>query len=245
MPDTHLDEEQLFRLLHGELAAPEASMAREHLAGCARCGDRLAEARREEETLGQLLRRVDHPAPRLSADAIATRAGAHAVRPLRWAAVAVLGLGLVGAAYALPASPLRGWIKSITAWMTGGRSRPLPVAEPAPAPPAAGIAFPPGERTVIVFTRAQALSEVRVSLTDGTDVVVRAPTGAATFNSQPDRLVIDNRDQVARFEIEVPRAAPWIEIRVGGAGVWRKEGARITPAPPQDSQQPYRIPLSP
>ncbi len=73
----HLDEEQVQRLLHGELSRPVETSAREHLAGCSDCRRRVAEAQREEEEVYALLSHVDHPGPRIDAGAVAARARAH------------------------------------------------------------------------------------------------------------------------------------------------------------------------
>ncbi|MGH7702071.1 MAG: anti-sigma factor family protein, partial [Gemmatimonadales bacterium] len=77
----HLDEEQIQRLLRGELAPPVATSVREHLAGCTDCRERVTQAEREESEVDSLLRHLDHPAPRIGAHAVLARAR----RPgLRW-----------------------------------------------------------------------------------------------------------------------------------------------------------------
>jgi hypothetical protein len=72
-------------------------------------------------------------------------------------------------------------------------------------------------------------SEARISLTDGAELVVRAAQGAATFRSDLDRLVIDNRGPASTFEIEIPRSAPLVEIRVNDDRIYLKEGERTSP----------------
>ena len=60
---THLDVETLERALDDELETdPRASVER-HLATCADCADRLAEARRDEQRLLGLLETIDHDPP--------------------------------------------------------------------------------------------------------------------------------------------------------------------------------------
>lgn len=218
----HLDEEQVQRLLHRELAPPLETAVREHLAECIECRGRVAQAEREEDEVHALLRHLDHPAPRVDPHAVAARARARGVRWVRWAAGIVVALGLAGAAYAAPGSPLPAWVEAVVRWVEGGSAE-------VPDPGVAGIAVAPGRELVILFTSAQPEGQAEVSLTDGAEVVVRAPIGAATFTSDVDRLVIDNQGSPATFEIQIPRTAPRVEIRVAGDRIFLKEGSRVTP----------------
>lgn len=85
-----------------------------------------------------------------------------------------------------------------------------------------------GELLVILFTTEQDSGHVVVRLTDGSDVVVRAPSDAASFTSAEGRLVIENRSRGAVFDIDIPRSAPRVEIRVGGQRAFLKDGASIS-----------------
>lgn len=237
----HLDEDRLQRLLHGELSPAVETSAHQHLAGCADCRVLVATTEREETEVVGLLQNLDHPPPRIHAETVAARArgrgrGVHAVR---WAAGIVLGLGLAGAAYAAPGSPLPAWVETVVDWARGRPDR-----APAPSPEVAGIAVAPGPRLVIVFTAPQAAGQAQVSLTDGADVVVRALSGAATFTTDVDRLVIDNQGS-ATFEIQIPRTAPRVEIRVGGQRLFLKERSRVTTDTVTDMGGPYVLPLVP
>lgn len=224
----HLDEEQVQRLLHRELAPPVEVLIREHLAGCVDCRGRVAAAERDEDEVHALLRHLDHAPPATDAETIAAHARARDVGWVRWAAGIVLALGLAGAAYAAPGSPLRAWVEAVVEWMGGGSGD---------APPPAGIAVAPGPALVILFTSRQAEGQAEVSLTDGAEVVVRAPGGTATFTAEVERLVIDNPSSTATFEILIPRTAPRVEILVTGVRVFLKEGPRVT--------GPFRLPLTP
>lgn len=241
----HLDEEEVQRLLHGQLSRPVEESAQAHLAACPDCRGRVALAEREEGEVYALLRRVDHPPPLIHADAIAARA--RSFRVGRLAAGVLLAVGLAGAAYATPGSPLPGWLDSLADWI-GGAAAPGPRA-PAevqgPEPAGAGIAVAPGRNLLILFRSSQADGQVQVTLTEGTDVVVRAPLGAATFTTDVDRLVIDNEGSVATFEILIPRTAPRVEIRVLGDRIFLKEGARVTTRESLNSRGAYILPLRP
>lgn len=98
-----------------------------------------------------LLRALDHPVPKVTAEAIAARARApDRARPAwRWAAAVLLTLGVAGAAFALPGSPLRRWASTLGAVVTGrDRTDAGPGSASAPQAPSpnrgwAGIAVPP------------------------------------------------------------------------------------------------------
>jgi len=260
----HLDEEQIQRLLHGELSRPAETAAREHLAGCADCRRRVADAEREEAAVHALLRAVDDPAPQLDVEAVAAAAQApvssrhrperrlrrralgHREPSLRWAAGFLLAAIVVGAAYAVPGSPLPDWVSAVRGWMGGGPGATPSTPGPAQAPDerVAGIAVAPGDELLILFLSPQVEGQVDVALTDDAEVGVRAPIGAATFTSDVERLVIDNRGSSASFEVRIPRAAPRVEIRVVGRRIFLKEGARVMAGESQ-ARGLYLLPLTP
>lgn len=235
----HLDEELVQRLLHAELPPELETSVREHAAECPDCRARVAAAERLERAVHTLLGSLDHPLPPVDAATLADRARARSPQWYRWAAGILLAGGLAGAAYAVPGSPVPAWVTTVLQWI-GARSEPLPKA-PAPAEPVvvgqAGIAVPPGAGLVILFTSRQPEGEARVTLSDGDQVVVRALTGAATFTSDVDRLVVENRGSSATFEIEIPRQAPRVEIRVDGVRMFLKEGP--------ETRGPLVFPLNP
>lgn len=241
----HLDEEQVQRLLHGELPRPVETTARAHLAECAHCRARVAEADQEERDVYALLRHADHETPRISARAVALRARGPGWG--RWAAGIAIALGVAGAAYASPGSPLPAWLDAIAEWVAGpsDRSRSAPAPGRPQDPAVAGIAVAPGRELVILFTSPRAGGDVQVSLTDSAEVVVRAPIGSATYTSDAERLVIDNQGSVATFEIQIPRAAPRVEIQVNGDRIFLKEGRRITTDQSTDAKGRYVLPLTP
>ena len=249
----HLDEEQVQRLLHGELVPRAASSVREHLTGCSECRAWVAETEREEQEVQALLRHLDHAVPRVDVHAVARRARAHELHWGRWAAGVALALGLGGASYAIPGSPLPAWVRAAAQWVGGWTERspsaPAPTSPPEPEPTrqpepsVAGIAVAPGPALLISFTSAA--GQVRVSLTDAAQVVVRAPSGAAVFTSHVDQLVIDNAGSTTTFDIEIPRTAPRVEIRAGKQRILLKEGGSITAAKPAESSGPYLLPLTP
>lgn len=251
----HLDEEQVQRLLHGELSGAADKSAREHLAGCPTCRERIALARREEDDVHALLRELDHRPPRVRAGALVLAAHGRGAAWRRRAAGLLVAMGVAGAAYALPGSPVPRWVESVVERIgsLGGPPARTPAAPPPEATPSplliepestGGIAVAPGRALLILFTSAQDEGRVLVSLSDGAEVRVLAPAGAATFTTDVNRLLIDNTGSTATFTIEVPRAAPRVEVRVAGKRIFLKEGPRVT-AEPAASAGSYSIPLAP
>jgi hypothetical protein len=219
----HIDDERIQRLLHGELPRAEETAVRRHVAECGDCGGRFAQAQRDETEVFALLRHVDHPAPDVDPATIAAEAGPRATPWLRWAAAIALALGMAGAAYAIPGSPLRGWVNQLT-----HRSPP---ARQVPDSSVAGIAVAPGLDLVVLFKRPEAIEEIAVLLTDGAEVEVRAITGTAMFSAGTDRLVVDTRDSHASFEVRIPRTAPRVQLVLSHTRIVLKEGSRIVTEP--------------
>ncbi len=240
-PSTHLDDEQVQRLLHNELTSRGGALVRDHLAGCAECRALVDDAEKEDDEVMARLGHADHHRPRVEIATVIARAAAQPGSTWsRWAAAGLFAVGLAGAAYAIPASPVRDWLRALV------RSAP-PTQAPIPPPPAVapvagGVAVVPGRSFEVLFLGAQATGEIRVTMTDGADLVVQARTPGPSFTSNPDRLVVDNRHSTADFDIAVPRTAPRVEIRIGGRRVFAKHGAEITTAAPDSA--PFRIPLT-
>jgi hypothetical protein len=235
----HLDQEQIERLLHGELTAPMQNALHEHMTRCAACRSRVVQAEQEQAQLNDLLRHLDHSlAPPDAAAMVATARTASARLPApdatsaqtwtRWAAGLALTVGIAGAVYAAP-----GWLARLNA----RNNTPDPPAAAPPVEPqqdAGGLIVTPGIRLSIQFEHEQLEGSALVALTDGRDVVVRVLEGSASFESDEHRLSISNRGSQARFEILLPRTAPWLEIRAGARRLFLKEGARIDALAPLD-----------
>jgi hypothetical protein len=237
----HLDEEQIQRLLHGEVAPPGAASVHDHLDRCPECRLRLTESEREEAWVFDRLRRLDHARPERTAEAILGSRRRPASSWGRMAAGIILTLAAAGAAYAAPGSPLPRLIDHLVELVrrtpeTPVKSVPLPSTERSQA----GIAVAPGDRMTIDFLGDQSGNTTAVSLTDSLEVMVRAQGGTTTFTSDNQRLAIGHHGPPATFEILVPRSAPWVEIRAGGRRVWLKESGRIRTDIPRDSGGRYR-----
>lgn len=240
----HLNDGQIQRLMHGELDAAAREAAVSHAAGCPACAEALANAEREEAEIFHLLDQVDHKLPVVDAARIT---GAERGRPssawARRAAGIVVVAALAGAAYAIPGSPLPNLVKRVAGMLTGS-APPAGVDATSPAPPVtSGIAVPAGDSLLIQFASTQDSAFATVIVADDPMVRVRAVGGTAVFTTDVRRLDIDNRGSSAHYEIQLPRSAPWIEIRVGSASRLEKSGERVITDAPADSTGRYRLDL--
>lgn len=279
----HLEDEQIQRLLHGELDPRAEAAVIGHSVTCDECRVRLEEAKHEEKQIFELLRRLDHSAPGIDAAAIATRArggmevemsdraidhpadrsraglstgsrtsvgkraavGSGAARSWRLWAAGMLLAAAAGVAYAAPGSPLPALVRRVVESIGVRAPRRAPIAPSTPAMPgSAGIAVAPSERFVIHFESAQPRGVAAVSLTDGTDITARASSGAATFTSDIDRLTIENGGSTADYEIDIPRDAPWVEIRVGSRRLLLERAGRVVSDVRADARGRYILPLT-
>ncbi len=235
----HLDDEQLQRFLHRELSPDDRRLAGEHLASCPECRDHLFELEREQKEVYRLLQRVDSSPPAIAAADVITKGHASRAGWNRWAAGILLGAAAAGAAYAMPGSPLPGWVHAVRERIHGSAQRAVPSM-----PLMAGIAVPPGERLIVLFDRSHPRSQAHVTIGDWTEVRVRGPSGAATFGSEADTLRIGNRDSTATFEIDIPFDARKVEIQVAGRRIFVKDSGRIVAPGASDGEGVYVLPLS-
>lgn len=191
----------------------------------------MRDDQRDQDDINQLLERLDHPLPAVSVEQVIARAKVRRAGWVKWAAGILLVVGLGGVAYAMPGSPVRGWIDSVVDRILGPNRPPSVMVDSGTgggAAPAAGIAMDPGSDLRIVFTHAADSAVARVSLVDGEQVTVRAPGGAATFTADVSQLIVDNALAPASYEIGIPRNAPRVEIRVAGRRVFLKENEKLT-----------------
>ncbi len=240
----HLDQEKLQRILHGELIEEESLSIRDHLAECTPCQLRVREAEVDETEILDLLSSLDNPVPLMHLDAIRARAGAPRFRWGRWAAGVILALGVTSAAYAAPGSPLPSLVRRIADRLHP--ASPVPMTNPEMAPPLpspSGIAVSPGDNLSIQFSSHQARGQVRVELTDQTDLLVRSLSGVSGFTSDLERLVVENEGSESDFEIQIPRSAPRVEILVGGETRFSKVGDQVTASSPADAAGRFFISL--
>lgn len=240
----HLDPEQLERTVHGELR-PDDGLVQDHLAECQECRLRVSEAEQDEAWIMEQLRHLDHrrPSPPIRISSGAPRRAGWS-RPQRLAAGLALTVAAAGAAYAVPGSPLSRAVHHVVSLLQG-TIRPAPAALPPVAATSrsqSGIAVAPGNHFAIVFSGAVPGGSATLSLTQGDEVLVRSLDGA-NFHSDVDRLLVESKTPGAKFEVEIPRSAPSVEIRVGGRVVFRKESSRIVTSALLSKDGSYRLML--
>jgi hypothetical protein len=244
----HLEDEEIQRLLHQELAEPAGVNRLEHLSRCAVCRGRVEQAGRDEREIFRLLEQLDHPAPRVDISALMRvnpRAPAGGWR--RKAAVIALVLGGAGVAYAAPGSPLPAWFRTMAASLVKPNlpSPPKPRASTVDSTAAtpSGIAVPAGTRLAIVFKAEQDAGTVTARLTDGPDVVVRAMHGSAAFLTDVERLTVANEGSVADYEVDLPRTAPLVILQVGERRLLLKHGETVISDVSPNSDGAYVLPF--
>ena len=241
----HLDDEKIHRLMHGELNddARRASLA--HMQQCATCADAFESARHDEAEIFGLFEHLDHDAPAVDAARFRGPVRGQAAAWGRRAAGIVVVAALAGAAYAIPGSPLPDIIKRL-AGQTSGEQPITPAAVDVSTPDApvtSGIAVFAGENFTIQFADAQSAGTMTVSLTDDRLVRVRVVGGTAAFTTDAGRLDIANSQSNADYEIEIPRSAPSVEIRVGPALLFYKDGEEVITDSRADAHGVYEIPV--
>jgi hypothetical protein len=243
----HLGDEEIQRVLHGEIESAVRGEALEHLDACSSCRQRLDDAGREEAGIYALLSHVDHPVPEVHPQSLmVARSAAPTGGWRRKAALIALAVGGAGVAYAAPGSPLPGWINRIGAIMARHAAAPAVPTAPSPSEstPSGGIAVTPHDRFTIGFTSVQTSGTATVILTDGHDIIARSANGTATFMTDVDRLTISNEASAADYEIQVPRGAPWVEIRVAARRLLLKRGAEVLSDVPADTLGRYVLSLT-
>lgn len=239
----HLDREQVELAL--DPGVRQGSDVEQHLRSCSECQARLDQARREEAWIRERLGMVDHVLPPITARSVVARAGRSWRGWQRLAAGIVLALAAAGAAYAAPGSPLPGLISRVVHGVA-------PTARPDEAPPTpdarpsqSGIAVAPGDRLTIEFASPEPGDTAVISLSDDSEVTIRASGGKTTFASETDRLVVRQSRAPARMEIRIPRAAPAVELKVGERLILTKRSSMVTTDVEPDSAGRYLLPIAP
>jgi hypothetical protein len=82
-----------------------------------------------------------------------------------------------------------------------------------------------------------------VWLTDNPELTVRARGGITSFTSDVGRLGVAHTGAPGILEIQVPRAAPRVELRLGTHQVWLKDRAQIRSPASADAAGRYHLRL--
>lgn len=235
----HLDEETLERALHHELDSRSRNRVERHLAACPECAERLAEARRSERLLHGLLEEVDREPPPLDWDVVTRGArGGETRRSLLAAGLAFLLL-TAGLLYAIPGSPVRGWIHAALG------DDPLPTTT-APRPrdtSRSGIAVVPTDPFEVRFVAPQSAGTIRIVLVPSSRLELIVAGEPVELESDADRLVVSNRGSNASYELSVPRTLGSIRIRVVSRTIFEKLGETVRAVGVREEDGAYLVTL--
>ncbi len=222
----HVDEEQLQRLVDDELAEPTEDWVHEHMTFCDSCRDRAERARHEQNEVLALLGSLDHPRPRVDYVTLIAKGRRTNLSWMAKAAGFVAAAALAGAAYAASGSPLPSFIERILG-QREERSTSSVVQPGIPEPPVSGVTVTAGKQMVIDFTSAQSVGDIRISLSDGDEIEMRATGSGASFASGDEQLTVENTGSSASYAVAIPRRSPQVEIRIAGERVFLKNGDRV------------------
>lgn len=248
----HPDEGMIRAFLDGEASAQVETLAA-HLAECPRCA---ALADGQEEVLGgfgDALLSLDMEPPVERARARVLRREADRRRPgviLRRnlpRAASFVALLVAGSAFALPGSPLRGWLASTWNSVTGSgdaATEILPSPEDAPASPEmVGATIPVSSDGLELSVRGLAEgASVRVVLVEGDRAGIFAGEGTR-FRSEARRL--EASSPLGDVTVEIPRDAVLVSVVVNGEVFLRKTAQGLQLLGPVRTRTPTEIRFGP
>ena len=242
--DPHVDDGALLALLDGELSAEERRRVENHATGCAVCAARRDELRFAVRRVTSALEVMDVPAawvempealreaarsaPVPLASARAARSGWRIGWRIGWmgrrsvAVAAGLTLLLAAGAYAVPGSPVRGWVdggvEALAAWIASGPE------EPGQAGPSQ-VSVEPDDDGSVRVTVAGGREGLRLTirLTDGEQASVRALD--VNFHVEPG--VIEVSGAADEILVTLPRGAASGSVMIDDSEVVRLEGGEL------------------
>ncbi|MYA33800.1 MAG: hypothetical protein F4164_03900 [Gemmatimonadales bacterium] len=231
----HVDDGALLALLDGELAMTERRSVQARVAACPASAARLDEIRSATRRATAALDLLSEPASRLDMPATLREAARKApmslasARARRWArlsrraAAVAAGITLLVAAgaYAVPGSPVRGWVDSgidaVAAWIAGDS----PVA--GDAGPSQVSVDPHDGAVRIVVVGGHEGTRLTVELSDDETATVAARD--ASFHVEPG--VIEVAGAADEIRVILPRNAATGSVVVDGHEVVRLEDGEL------------------
>lgn len=247
----HLSEQDLAALLHNEAKHPAFS---EHLANCADCGVKFRVARVAERTTAQQLAYLDHPVPQVSARAVMVPRNRSPAFPLKRIAAGVTFLFLaVGAAAAVPASPLHRLLRDVVADLKAGRTGRVTRAEQQststegarPARSHSGVLFVPDSSLEVVFRQYQSSGTLRVTLVNAPLVSLNSLGGSSSFDLGRRQIYANNTSASGSYGISIPTGLTRVLIRVGPETVFTRVGSEVRTVAARTGNDTFVLALSP
>lgn len=228
----HRTEDILLAYVDGELPDRERTSVQAHLSSCPDCVARLEMLRARSARLSRALVAADRPPP--GANPAGTPAGGRSGRhpvasPLLKVAAALL-LVAVGAAAAVPGSPVQRWIKrSVQEARTllGGHAAPGGAAQAEPgAADASGVAVGMAEgsvRVLVIDPNPETVLHVR--LVDGDQAAVSGVGGH--FSTGPGWVEVRATGPGSLW-IDLPESARSARVELQGRTVVQKDGPTLS-----------------
>ncbi len=235
----HPTDSELVALVHRELAVPQATEVRAHLASCEPCQARYRALAQEDGQVASLLVLLDAPVPTVPLATILRRAHyGRRARPVA-AAIAALLAAATAAATVIPGSPLHPFFRNVVGRPT---LQTRPALPPAPAPAdSAGVTVPADTEVTIALRDPQSAGRIRLLWqADAPALSVRAIGGEVGYTVRMGRVLVENRRPAVRYEITLPYTVPAVTLMVGDQVLWRSSRA----ADPGQSRQPITFDLS-
>lgn len=235
----HVDDGTLLALLDGELTAEAREHAERHAADCAMCGARRDELRFAVRRVTSALEVIDVPATRIEMPAALREAARSAPIPMAsrrasrlgarvgWmgrrsvAVAAGLTFLLAAGAYAVPGSPVRGWvddrIDAIASWFAGETQEPEQTG-----PSRVSVEPDDGSLRITIVSGGEAV-RLTVRLTDEAEASVAAAD--ADFHVEPG--TIDVADAAGEIVVTLPRGAASGSVMIDETEVVRLEDGEL------------------
>lgn len=271
--DSHPTDGRLMAYLDGELSRDQRATVSRHLVGCRSCARTMDELRRSSSVFsdavstlspptagaaqGELRRRSGEPGD--EGASVAGRIGGHDDEDdeagFGWSTATRIAASLVvllGAAAALPGSPVRSWldrsVQGVQALFGGDEKQERPetveVSE-APRPEIvdrSGIAVTASEGSIRIGLRdVSENTEIRVRLVDGRQAGVWNAGGQ--YRTAPGRIRVTSPDSESLL-VEIPRSVRRVLLTVNGrlAAVGRSGelDVRVPGVEPRDGEFTFR-----
>ena len=233
--DSHPSEARLVAYLDGELGHDDRAAVSRHLLDCAECARTMAELRRSSEAFSEVVGGLRPPPTRTTAEDVRRRAAEEAPSAAgdgrgrfawsRWSTTARIAASVVvllGAAAALPGSPVRSWlgrsVEQVQALLGGDRDRPA--AEELETPPEeapvvedrSGVAVSASSGSILITLHGVPQSTaIRVRMVDGPQAGVWNAGGE--YRTAPGRIDVTDPESDALL-VEIPRTVGQVRLEV-------------------------------
>lgn len=233
----HPDDGTLEALVHGELEPAVGTAVEAHLTECVPCRTRLAEARENDAWVRERLGVLVTPVPHASAAQVRALSRRAVIRDA-WRRAAMIGLLVASGSGVVLAMPsVRAWIGGLATQVGDPVRRPAnqPVArsgspvtsggEGAPASPS-GVSIVPGPRFVVILEATQEAGRLRVRESERSDVLFVTHGPPVRLETRSIGIRVYNAGAGSDYDIELPRAARDVDVRLGGESLFRRVGER-------------------